>query len=407
MAIFEYRGRTAQGDLVTGRLEADSMDAIASQLMNTGVTPIDIREAASTRRESVSLRRLLGGDWPHIDEMVLFTRQMYSLTKSGVPLIRGLIGLVETVRNDKLRDALNDIVDNLEAGRTLSAGMARHPKIFDSLYVNIVKVGEETGRMEEAFLRLYQYIDLEKETRKQIKSALRYPLIVVSAIIIAIGIVTVWVIPKFAEIFRNFDIELPLATRAILAVSGFASAYWPVILVAGVIAAFSFVYWKRTEAGRYAWDRAKLRIPVIGDIILRGTLARFARAFSMSYRSGVPLIQTMNLCGRAVENSFLAARLAEMRDGIERGESVSRTATTTSMFTPLVLQMIRVGEETGALDDMLDEAAEFYEREVEYDIKNLAALIEPVLTIGIGIMVLILALGVFLPMWDLVQIARQ
>lgn len=406
MAIFEYRGRTAQGDLVTGRLEADSMDAIASQLMNTGVTPIEIKETAADRRESVSLRRLLGGDWPSIDEMVLFTRQMYSLTKSGVPLIRGLLGLAETVRNDKLRDALHDIVENLEAGRTLSMGMARHPKIFNSLYVNIVKVGEETGRMEEAFQRLYQYIDLEKETRKQIKSALRYPLIVITAIIIAIAVITIWVIPEFARIFTSFDLELPWATKVILAISGFANAYWPIVLLMVIGATVGFLYWKRTEEGRYIWDRSKLKFPIIGDIIRRGTLARFSRAFAMSYRSGVPLIQTMNLCGRAVENRFLEARIAEMRDGIERGESVSRTAMTANMFTPLVLQMIRVGEETGALDDMLDEVAGFYEGEVEYDVKNLATLIEPILTVGIGVMVLILALGVFLPMWDLVQIAR-
>ena len=284
--------------------------------------------------------------------------------------------------------------------------MARHPRIFDSLYVNIVRVGEETGRMQEAFDRLYRYLDLEKETRKQVVTALRYPAIVIVAVIAALMFVTTVVIPTFANIFAKQDIALPLATKIILGLSDFMVANWPLVLAATAGACAAFVSWKRTEEGKYSWDRRKLGLPLVGDIIQRATLARFARAFSMSYRSGVPLIQTMNLCSRAVDNSFLSARIEDMRDGIERGESVSKTAATADVFTPLVLQMIRVGEETGALDDMLDEVAEFYEREVDYDIKNLAELIQPIITVVLGVMVLVLALGVFMPMWDLVKLAR-
>lgn len=407
MAVFEYRGRNAQGDMVRGRVEGESADSVAGQLFNTGVTPIEISETTERHGAGRSLGRLLGSGYPSLDELVLFTRQMYSLTRSGVPIIRGLVGLVDSTRNERLSEALNDVVENLEAGRELSAALHRHPKIFNALYVSIVRVGEETGRLEESFLRLYKYLDLEKETRKQVKSALRYPAIVVSAILAAIFIVTTWVIPKFAEIFSRFDIELPIYTRIILGFSNFMTAWWPVVLVTALAAVTGFIFWKRTPDGRYRWDRTKLKLPIVGDIIVRATLARFCRSFGMGYRSGVPLIQAMTLCSRAVDNAFIAERIVDMRNGVERGENVSRTAAATGVFTPLVLQMMTVGEETGALDDMLDEAADFYEREVEYDVKNLASLIEPLITIMIGVMVLILALGVFLPMWDLVQIAQR
>lgn len=407
MAIFEYKGRTAQGDLINGRIEADSADAVANQLFNTGITPIDIHSAAEKHSAFTQLNQVLGSKRPGIDDLLLFTRQMYSLTKSGVPLVHGLRGLGQTTRNPQLRDAVFGVVESLESGRELAVSLARYPKIFNALYISIIRVGENSGRLHEAFDQLYKYLSVEKETRKQVKAALRYPIMVISAIIIAVVILTVKVIPAFAGIFARFDMELPLATRIILGLSNFMANWWMVLTVAAIAAIGGFMLWVRTEDGRYRWDRTKLHFPVAGNIILRATLARFSRAFAMAYRSGVPLIQTLTLCSRAVDNEYVGARIADMRNGVERGESLSRTSTATGLFTPLVLQMINVGEETGALDTMLDETADFYEREVEYDVKNLASLIEPILTVAIGIMVLVLALGIFLPMWDLTQIARR
>ena len=406
MATFEYKGRTAQGDLVTGQVEADSADAVAVQLFNTGVTPIDIAER-QVRTDALSrLARGLSGRRPALDDVLLFTRQMYSLTKAGVPIVRGLAGLRDSTRNAALQAAIADVIESLESGRDLASSLARHPSIFTSLYVNIVRVGEDSGRLEESFDRLFAYLTLEKETRKQVKAALRYPVFVLTVLTAAIFLLMMKVVPTFADVFERFDLKLPLATRIIIGFSEFIAQWWPALLVAAIAGVVGFMLWKRTEVGRYRWDKMKLRFPVAGDIILRATLARFSRAFAMAYRSGVPMIQTLSLCGRAVDNAFIAARIGDMRDGVERGESVSRTAAATALFTPLVIQMMQVGEETGALDDMLNETADFYEREVEYDIKNLASLIEPMMTITIGIIVLILALGIFVPMWDLVQIAR-
>ncbi|MEA5444951.1 type II secretion system F family protein [Gammaproteobacteria bacterium AB-CW1] len=403
MPVYKYKGRTGRGEAVRGNLEADDPDAVARQLFNTGITPIEI-EAAPDRSERGHQLQLFRPH-PKIDDLILFTRQMYSLTKAGVPLIRGLRGLIESTRNEILQEALEDVVDALESGRDLSSSLARHANIFGPLYINIVRVGENSGNLEESFRRLAQYLQLDRDTRRRVKSALMYPTMVIAAIVIAIGVVTVWVIPAFSRMFASFDAELPLATRGIIAVSDFAQSWWHVLLVAIALFIAWFRWWSRTDKGSRHWDRWKLGIPAVGSIILRATLARFARTFAICFKAGVPLVQALTLVSRAIDNAWLGDRVAGMRNGVERGESLHRTARAAGIFTPLVLQMIQVGEETGAVDEMLEEAADFYEREVDYDIQNLSAIIEPILIIFVGILVLLLALGIFLPMWDLARVA--
>lgn len=404
MAEFEYKGRTARGDLVTGRIESDSAEAVANQLFNTGITPIDITERAAGGEAGGLWQRLQETRRPSLDDLILFSRQMYTLTKSGVPLIRGLNSLAESTRNPALRGTLRDVVEALQGGRELAAALARHPQVFSPLYLNIIRVGESAGRLEEGFLRLYEYLQREKEIRNRIRQALRYPTIVVSFIAVAIAIVTLYVIPAFKGIFDRFGQELPLPTRIILAVSDFMVEWWWLILGGLVAALITFFAWIRTEEGRYRWDKFKIHMPIVGGIVLRASLARYARAFTMTIRSGVPLTQALTLIARGVNNEYLGERIAGMRTGVERGESLYRTTVAAGLFTPLVAQMIAVGEETGKLDDMLEEVADFYEREVDYDLRTLSERIEPIMIIIIAVMVLILALGVFLPMWDLYKV---
>jgi len=384
-------------------MEAGSEDAVANQLANQGVTPVGITETAEAGSAGPSLRQRLGLDKPSRDDIIMFSRQMYTITRSGIPLIRGLTQLAASTRNPVLSDAITAIVDDLESGRELSGAMSRHTNLFPTLYVAMIRVGEESGRLEDAFLRLTQYLEKERDTMRQIKKAMRYPTIVIVAIAIAIFILMTYVIPVFADVFDKFDAQLPLMTRVLIAVSGFFAAYWWAILLAVAAAIAGFRYWRRTDNGELTWDRIKLRFPVVGSILLRGALARFGRAFSMAYASGVPILQTLNTTAAAVGNAWIAAKVFEMREGIERGESVSRTAQRSGVFTPLVIQMIEVGEESGRMEEMISEVAEFYEREVDYDVDNLSSLIEPILTVGVAILVFILALGVFLPMWDLGQ----
>ena len=400
MPSYRYKGRSDRGAVVTGQLEAASAELVANQLLTSGVTPIDIDEATPRQGLGERLKRGFGAR-PTLMELILFSRQMYSLMKAGVPIIRSMSGLIESTRNPLLVETLKDVQANLESGRELATCMARHPKVFSPLYVSMIRVGETTGRLDEAFLRITQYLESDKETRDRIKTAIRYPIIVLVAMGIAIGIMNVVVIPEFAKLFDASRLELPWQTRAIVAVSDFSVQYWPVMLGGLVLAIVCARLYVATEAGRYQWDRLKLRLPIVGNIIHRAIMARFARAFSITLRAGVPLIQALTVVARAVGNEYVNEHVLRMRTGIERGESVTRVAVTTGLFTPAVLQMLAVGEETGQVDELLHEVADFYEREVEYDLKYLGEAIQPVLLTVIAGLVLILILGVVLPVWDL------
>jgi MSHA biogenesis protein MshG len=318
-----------------------------------------------------------------------------------VPILRALAGLQESAINSTLRAVIADLRVSLDAGRELSAAMRRHPQVFSTFYVSLVRVGETTGKLQEAFDRLFSYLEFEREVRERIKTALRYPTIVVVVVGAAIGIVNFAVIPAFAKIFEVNKVQLPVLTRLLVATSDFFLAYWLVLAAAAVLAVFGFITYIGTERGRYEWDRMKLRIPIVGRIVFKATLARFARAFSIAADAGVPIVQGLTIVAAVVDNAYLCRRIEQMREGVERGESVLRTAVTTGVFSPVVLQMISVGEETGDLDDLMGEVADMYEREVDYDIKNLSSSIEPIITIALGVLVLILALGVFLPIWQM------
>jgi MSHA biogenesis protein MshG len=379
---------------------------VADQLLNTGVAPIDIKPTGTpVAAGTQGLMQRLFPPTVELEDRMLFSRQMYTLLKSGVPILRALAGLRESSTNPTMVHVLGDVRESLDAGRELSAAMRKHPSVFDSFYVSMVRVGEMTGRLDEVFLRLFEHIEFEKDIKARIKQAIRYPIIVIVAMIIAIALVNLFVIPAFAKLFAGFKAELPIFTRILMASSDFTVRYWPVMVAVAVFGYFGFRTYVGTEVGRYNWDKFKLHVPVAGKIVEKAMLARFARSFAMALRSGVPVVQSMSVVALVTDNAFIAQRIEQMRDGVERGESVLRTAVTTGVFTPVVLQMIAVGEETGELDQLLQDVAEMYEREIDYDLKNLSSQIEPILIVFLGVLVLILALGVFLPIWDLGQAA--
>ncbi len=402
MPRFDYAGRDPGGARVAGSLEAGSLDAAVAQLFERGVTPLEVNEH---KAEQPGLRRQLGLDQPKREDVILFTRQMYTLTRSGVPLIRGLTQLSDSTRNPVLAETIQTVIADLESGRDLSGALARHPDIFSPLYVSMVRVGESSGRLEEAFERIHQYLESERETVRRIKQAVRYPTFVVIAMVVAIMILMTWVIPTFAQVFERFDAQLPLPTRILIAVSNFFVAWWWLLVAAAAAGWVALRAWRKTEQGHREWDRRKLGVPLVGSILLRATLARFARAFSMASRSGVPILEALHVVAAAVDNAWITRRILDMREGIERGESLSRVAHRSGVFTPLVVQMLAVGEETGRLEQIIDDVADYYEREVDYDVRNLSSLIEPILTMGIALMVFLLALGIFLPMWQLGSVA--
>jgi len=407
MPVFQYTGRNNQGQAVNGNLEANSADAVATQLLSTGITPVNITQAEKEQVKSKSLNiDFSKNKKPTLDDLTLFSRQMYTLLKAGVPIVRSITGLADTTRNQVLQNTLYAIRGEIEGGHELSTAFAQHPDIFSHLFISMVQVGENTGNLDEVFLQISGYLEREKNTKAQIKAAMRYPTFVIIAIAIAMFIINMWVIPTFAKVFAGFGAELPLPTRILLGISEFTVNYWYFLVGSIIITFFAFKHYIKTEKGHWQWDRFITRIPVIGSIVLRATLSRFARSFSMSLKAGVPLVTGLTLVSRAVDNVFIGGHIADMRNGVERGDTLTRTAAATEMFTPLIIQMLAVGEETGNVDDMLKEVADFYDREVDYDVKNLTSAIEPILIVFIGAMVLVLALGVFLPMWDLAAAAK-
>ncbi len=404
MANFAYKGRDAGGKLIEGVLEAASSGGVADMLLGRGITPVSIQETKAGKAAVALEWSLFKPKVQHVD-ILLFSRQLHTLLKSGVPIMRALGGLQESATNPAMKEVIRDVRESLEAGRELSVSLARHPKVFNAFYISMVRVGEATGLLDEIFLRLFDHMEFERFMREQVKSALRYPMFVVIAMAVAIVVVNLFVIPAFAKGFEGFGAELPLMTRLLLGFSNFMVNWWPVMLGGLVAAVLAFRSWVGTPAGRMKWESIALRFPIAGKIVRKAAMARFARSFALGMRSGVPVMQALTNSSQTVDNSYIAAKIEGMRDTVERGESVLRAAIASGFFTPVVLQMVAVGEESGALDDMLEEVGAMYQREVEYELKTLGQQIEPILIVSLGVLVMILALGIFLPMWDLGKVA--
>lgn len=404
MPLFNYTGRDGSGALVQGVLEGQDSSALAGLLFSRSITPIEIQaQAAASTSKNISIH-LFEEKIETIDVM-LFSRQMYTLLKAGIPIMNALNGLQASTQNKALSLVISDVRESLGSGRELSSALAQHPKVFTSFYISMVRVGETTGMLDTVFLRLFDHLEFERFMRDQIKSALRYPTFVIIAMAIAIIIVNLFVIPAFAKVFQSFGAELPILTRGLLGFSKFMVASWPFIIVGVAGAIYLFRKYITTSVGKFKWDSFKLKTPLAGKIIHKAIMARFARSFALASKSGVPITSGLKLVAQTADNDYISSKIEQMREGVERGESILRTATNSGVFNPIVLQMIAVGEESGSLDDLMQEVADMYQRDVEYEIKTLGAQIEPILIVFLGVMVLILALGIFLPIWDLGNIA--
>jgi MSHA biogenesis protein MshG len=406
MPNFAYTARDARGAPLQGEMEAPSERSVAEQLQRGGITPITITPSKSSPADDSTKALRFGQQKVSLEEIVMLARQLRTLTKAGVPILRGLQGLAETTSNTTLSTTLKDVHRQLQGGRELHAALARHPKVFSPLFVALVRVGENTGKLDEAFGHLADYLEVEKQTRERITAALRYPMVVFTAIIVALAIINIWVIPTFASAFARFDAELPLMTQILMASSRFFVTYWPGLLVGLLVGVFAFRAWVASPRGTLIWSGFLLRAPLFGDIVRKAVLGRFSQSMALTIRSGVPLIHALTVVAGVVDNPYVGEKIQSMRSGIEKGDTVSRTAAATGLFTPLVLQMLAVGEETGALDRLLEETAVHYQAEVEFELKRLGDAIEPIMITVIGVLVAVLALGVFLPLWDLSAAAR-
>lgn len=407
MPSYYYEAKDYSGNPSDGLIEATDEQHVAAQLASKNLIPIVIEVAENKIDANAIFDKLLLRGKVQLDHMVMFCKQMAVLVKAGVPMISALQRIQETTESDNLAEALEGVVEKITGGQSLTAALKQYPRAFPPVFNSVIDAGENSGRLDLAFHQLAEYFQLDSTTKKRIKAATRYPKIVVMAIVVAIGVINFMVVPAFARMFASFNVALPLPTRILMATSNFFLAYGYIIGIGLVIGFFALRLYLQTPSGIYRWDYLKLKMPVIGPLLKRIILARFCRTFAMILKSGVPLVQGITLSANAMGNEYMSKTVVSMRDSIARGETMSRSAADTQLFTPLVLQMLLVGEDTGQIDDMLLHVAEFYEEEVDYDLSQLSTLLEPIILVILGVMVLILALGIFLPMWNMTQFIKK
>ena len=407
MAKFKYVGRDNKGNSVSGELVAETKASVASMLLQQSITPIKIQSTFENAGLQQLMNLQLGKPKVKPVDLMMFCRQMYTLLRAGVPIIKSVTRLAETTRSKALATTLFQVVEAVSSGQTLTAALRNHPAVFTKIFVSIVGAGEASGQLDEAFVELSKHLELEEKTRARIKSAMRYPILVIVAMVAAITVMNFMVIPAFVKMFEKFKTELPLPTRIMMATSNFMVHNWMYIVASIIVVVMGIRFAMKVPAIKMAWERAKLQIPIFGPIMQRIILSRFSRTFTMIIKTGVPLVEGIGLVAHAMGNEFITQRILLMQADIGSGETLTRAATKTKLFSPLVLQMLDVGEEAGQLDTILQEVAEFYEREVDYDLSRLSDMIEPFLLIFLGALILLLALGVFLPMWDMASFAKK
>jgi len=407
MGQFTYYGRNDQGEAVNGVIDRDNENDVVNYLLERNVTPVTIdKEEKKASVRSTFDKNIFSKKTVDPEQLIMFCRQMRTINKVGLPLIQGLSALSSSIDYGPLKECLIDIVRRLESGFTLSSAMNYHRSIFNNLFLGMVKVGESTGKLDDVFWQMSIYISRDMETKKAMSSALRYPTFVLVAMIVGLFVVNLMVIPAFADMFNRFDAELPLATKILLSTSEFFINFWWLISSFLVAVYVGFYFWIKTPKGKYIWHRSKLLIPIFGPLIKKGAMSRYVRSFSLMVSSGLPMNKAISLCSEVVDNAFLSKKIIKIKEDIERGDSIHRTHLRSKMFSPLILQMINIGESSGQIDSLLIEVAESYEREVDYDLQSLSAKIEPILILIMAVFVVVLALGIFLPMWEMFNVQR-
>ncbi|MFB3886021.1 MAG: type II secretion system F family protein [Thermodesulfobacteriota bacterium] len=405
MPTFRYRVRDKFGSPVIGTIEAPDIQGAGDQLYASGYLPTSIEEVEKTASLSLSdlWRRF---QKVKMEEVILFSQQLSALYKAGLPLLTGLESITEQVKNQVLRTILDEVRKEIEGGSTLHGALSKYPEVFSTVYVNMIRAGETTGMLGEALDRFITLSDRELRTRERVKEATRYPKIVIFSLIIAFGVLVIFVFPRFASVFAQFKTPLPLPTRIMIGINDLFQNYWYLLLLVVFGVPILVKRYLKTEEGRAAWDRLRMRIPVFGPLYLKIGLSRFAYTFVMLNRSGIPILQTLEITSATIHNVTLSKAVEAIGRNVKEGRGLADSMRETRLFTPLVIQMASVGESSGTLDQMLMRITEYYDVEVENMIKKLSTYIEPALTLVLGVVVLFLALAVFLPWWNMAKLFR-
>ena len=404
MPVFNYKARDGAGQAIAGTLEATGLDIARTRLGEMGYIPVFLKEGNATK-SSFSANFLK----PKVKakDIIVFNRQLATLFAAGIPLLAGIQGLAEQMQNKTFKEILLKVSADIQTGSSFSDSLAKHPKVFSELYINMVRAGEASGTLDDILGRLASLAEHAAEIKAKIKAATRYPKIVISAMLIAILILMKFVVPNFMSIFQQVDLELPLATRMLIEANHLFTNYWYILFGGAGALFFVFRAYTKTHRGRRQLDLFKLKVPVFGPIFLKIAMSVFSRTMSTLNRSGLSIVENLKICAEVVENVPISEVINDIEQGVKRGESVTTTIKKSNFFTPMVVQMMSAGEESGELDSMLVKVSEYYDMEVDYSIKNIASLIEPILLAFLGAVVLFLMLAIFLPMWDLTKLAEM
>jgi type II secretory pathway component PulF len=407
MPTFRYKVRDSSGKAIDGTIDAPTPQMAGDQLYHLGYFPISVEETGIKEELSLNFSDL----WKrfqrvNLEEVILFSKQLSTLYKAGLPLLTGLVSLREQTGNKKLKEILEEISKQVEGGSTLFASLSRYPEAFSPIYVNMVRAGETSGMLGEALDRFVTLADRELRTRQRIREATRYPKLVVLSLLVAFGVLIAFVIPRFAQVFAQFKTPLPLPTRVMIGINGLFQHYWFVILGIALVIPIVIRNYLRTDRGEYVRDRLKTRIPLLGPLFLKIALSRFAYTFAMLNRSGIPILQTLEITASTVGNVILGRFIGEIGQKVKEGKSLAEAMKESGRFTPLVIQMVSVGESSGTLDGMLARVTEYYDIDVDNGIKKMSTYIEPALTLVLAVGVLFLALAVFLPWWNMASLFR-
>jgi type IV pilus assembly protein PilC len=399
---YAYKVRDKSGNLVTGELIGDSEGLVMTKLRQMGMTPIEVKKAKTGLKMEINLRP----GHVKLKDLAVFSRQFATMVNSGLPILRALAILGEQTANKELAKVLVQVRLDVEQGQSLSGAMQKHPKAFSDLYVAMVKSGETGGVLDNVLLRLADNIEKDVELRRKVKSAMTYPAVVVLLVSLILSAMLLFVVPQFKSIYSQLGGELPLPTRILLAVSNAVRSYWYVFLIGVIGMAFAFRRYKRTEAGRTRVDAIKIKVPIFGPLFHKTALARFSSTLGMLLRSGVPILQALDIVSDTVNNRIIGRAVGDVQTSVREGESIAKPLSKHAVFPPMVVQMLAVGEETGAVDSMLDKVADFYNSEVSASVDALTSLIEPLLIAIIGGAVGAAVIALYMPMFNIIKLIK-
>ena len=402
MTVFDYRVRDRKGDIVTGTLEGESVQAVADRLRQMGLTPVDVKQHGTGLKMEIVLRP------GHVDmkDLAIFARQFATMVNAGLPILRCVAVLADQTESPELAKVLRKVRTDVEQGTSLTAALARHPKTFSNLFVAMIRTGETTGALGEVLEELAKQIEKETTLRGKVKSAMTYPIAVVGLVLVIMAAMLLLVVPQFKSIYAELNAPLPLPTRLLLAASTFVQAAWWILILAAVGGAVALRRWIKTSAGRLRWDQLKISAPLIGSLFHKVAMARFSTTLSLMLRSGVPILQALDVVKDTVNNAVVARALDEVKGSVREGESVSRPLGRHPVFPTMVVQMLSVGEDSGSVDTMLSKVADFYNEEVSAAVDSLTSLIEPALILVIGVVVGLSVVSLYLPMFNIINLIQ-